>query len=44
MGYKISNMKKFIGTKVIMEEPMTVTEAQVLGVEIKPATVEDDGY
>ena len=40
-----SNMKKYIGTKVIMAEPMTVTEAQkVLGREIKPATVEEDGY
>ncbi len=37
-------MKKYIGTKVIKAEPMTVTEAQVLGVEIKPATVEEDGY
>ena len=45
MGYKISNMKKFIGTKVIMAEPMTMTEAQkVLGREIKPATDEEDGY
>lgn len=38
-------MKKFIGTKVIMAEPMTMTEAQkVLGREIKSATVEEDGY
>lgn len=38
-------MKKYIGTKVIMAEPMTVTEAQkVLGRELKPATVEEDGY
>lgn len=37
-------MKKYIGTKVIKAEPMTVTEAQVLGVEIKPATVEKNGY
>lgn len=38
-------MKKFIGTKVVMAEPMTMTEAQkVLGREIKPATVEEDGY
>ena len=37
-------MKKYIGTKVIKAEPMTVTEAQVLGVEIKPATVEENGY
>jgi hypothetical protein len=38
-------MKKFIGTKVIMAEPMTMTEAQkVLGREIKPATAEEDGY
>ena len=38
-------MKKYIGTKVIMAEPMTMVEAQkVLGREIKPATVEEDGY
>ena len=38
-------MKTYIGTKVIMAEPMTMTEAQkVLGREIKPATVEEDGY
>lgn len=38
-------MKKFIGTKVIMAEPMTMTEAQkVLGRELKPATVEENGY
>ena len=38
-------MKKFIGTKVIMAEPMTMAEAQkVIGREIKPATAEEDGY
>lgn len=38
-------MKKFIGTKVVQAMPMTMTEAQkVLGREIKPATVEEDGY
>lgn len=38
-------MKKFIGTKVIMAEPMTLTEAQkVLGREIKPVAVEKEGY
>ena len=38
-------MKKYIGTKVVMAKPMTMTEAQkVLGREIKPATVEEDGY
>lgn len=38
-------MKEYIGTKVIKAEPMTMTEAQkVLGREIKPATVEEDGY
>lgn len=38
-------MKKYIGTKVIMAEPMTMVEAQkVLGREIKPATKEADGY
>lgn len=44
MGLNISNYEKYIGTKVIKAEPMTVTEAQVLGVEIKPATVEENGY
>ena len=46
MGYKYKViMKKFIGTKVIMAEPMTREEAQkVLGREIKPATDEEDGY
>lgn len=46
MGYKYKViMKKFIGTKVIMAEPMTMTEAQiVLSREIKPTTVEEDGY
>lgn len=38
-------MKKYIGTKVIKAEPMTMAEAQkVLGREIKPATKEVDGY
>ena len=38
-------MKKYIGTKVIMAEPLTMTEAQkVLGRELKPATAEEDGY
>ena len=37
--------QKFIGTKVIMAEPMTLKEAQkVLGRELKPATAEEDGY
>lgn len=45
MDINISNMKKFIGTKVIMAEPMTMTEVQkVLGRKLKPATVEEDGY
>lgn len=35
----------YIGTKVVMAKPMTMTEAQkVLGRELKPATVEKDGY
>lgn len=35
----------YIGTKVVQAMPMTMTEAQkVLGREIKPATVEEDGY
>ena len=42
---KTSSMPMYIGTKVVMAEPMTITEAQkVLGREIKPATVEEDGY
>ncbi len=35
----------YIGTKVIKAEPMTMIEAQkVLGREIKPSTIEEDGY
>ena len=42
---KQSSMSMYIGTKVVMAMPMTMTEAQkVLGREIKPATVEEDGY
>ena len=41
-------MKKFIGTKVVKAEPMTMKEAQkVLGRKIatlKPVTVEENGY
>lgn len=38
-------MKKYIGTKIVMAEPMTLTKAQkVLGREFKPATLEEDGY
>ena len=38
-------MKKYIGTKVVMAEPMTMVEAEkVLGREINPSTVEEDGY
>lgn len=38
-------MKKYIGTKIVMAEPMTLTKAQkVLGRELKPATLEEDGY
>ena len=38
-------MKKYIGTKVIMAEPMTMKKAQkVLGRELKPETAEEDGY
>ena len=40
-----SKMKKYIGTKVVKAEPMTITEAQkVIGRELKPATLEEDGY
>lgn len=38
-------MPKYIGTKVVQAKPMSLKEAQkVLGREIKPATVEEDGY
>ena len=38
-------MKKYIGIKVVNAEPMTLTEAQqVLGRELNPATLEEDGY
>lgn len=41
-------MKKYIGTKVVKAEPMTMKEAQkVLGRKIatlKPVTIEEDGY
>ena len=40
-----NNMEKYIGTKVVKAESMTMTEAQkVLGRELKPATLEEDGY
>ena len=38
-------MKQYIGTKIVKAMPMTMAKAQkVLGREIKPATVEEDGY
>ena len=38
-------MKQYIGTKTVKAMPMTMTEAQkVLGRELKPATLEEDGY
>lgn len=38
-------MSMYIGTKLVMAIPMTMLEAQkVLGREIKPVTVELDGY
>ena len=40
-----NNMEKYNGTKVVKAEPMTMTEAQkVLGRELKPANLEEDGY
>lgn len=40
-----SSMSMYIGTKIVKAMPMTMIEAQkVLGREIKPATVELDGY
>lgn len=45
MSENTSSMSMYIGTKVVQAMPMTMTEAQkVLGREIKPATVEEDGY
>lgn len=45
MGENLCRMPKYIGTKVVQATPMTMTDAQnVLGREIKPATVEEDGY
>ena len=38
-------MKKYIGTKVIMAEPMTMTESQkVLGRELTQSAIEGNGY
>lgn len=38
-------MKLYIGTKIVKAMPMTMTKAQeMLGREIKPVTVEEDGY
>lgn len=38
-------MKLYIGSKIVKAMPMTMTKAQkVLGREIKPATVEENGY
>lgn len=38
-------MKKYIGTKVIMAEPMTMTEAQkVPGRELTQSAIEENGY
>ena len=38
-------MKQYTGTKTVKAMPMTMTEAQkVLGRELKPATVDEDGY
>ena len=45
MGENLCRLPKYIGTKVVQANPMTMTDAQiVLGREIKPATVEEDGY
>lgn len=38
-------MPKYIGTKVVQAKPMSLKDAQyVLGREIKPKTIEKDGY
>ena len=40
-----NNMEKYIGTKVVKAEPMTMIEAKkVLGRELKTANLEEDGY
>ncbi len=45
MSKNLGRMPMYIGTKVVHAMPTTLTEAQkVLGREIKPATVEKDGY
>lgn len=45
MGENLCRMPKYIGTKVVQAKPMSLKDAQiVLGREIKPATVEEDGY
>lgn len=45
MCENLCRMPKYIGTKVVQAKPMTMTDAQnVLGREIKSATVEEDGY
>lgn len=45
MGENLCRMPKYIGTKVVQAKPMSLKDAQiVLGREIKPATVGEDGY
>lgn len=45
MSENTSSMSMYIGTKIVKAMPMTMIEAQkVLGREINPATVEEDGY
>ena len=45
MCEKTSSMSMYIGTKVVMATPLTMTEAQkVLGRELKAATVDEYGY
>lgn len=45
MGENLCRMPKYIGTKVVQAKPMSLKDAQiVLGREINPATVEEDGY
>lgn len=45
MSENLCRMPKYIGTKVVQAKSMSLKDAQiVLGREIKPATVEEDGY
>lgn len=45
MGENLCRMPKYIGTKVVQANSMSLKDAQILlGREFKPATIEEDGY